>query len=807
MVGIISRVILCCLLVLTLSGVSSAQENHIEIAVISDLHYGNAEGNGYTDNINALLNWLNNTEPDYIFILGDITDDSDPPKWDMFFNDFENLVNTTNISKVFYVLGGSHDGFEDKGTDVSSDDGSQDYGWNGFEQFRRLSENVRGAPCYTVEIGNNAFIFINHMDIPVSGQYDQVIPQIYIDWLERKLQYYSNNSYNTFVLMHPPLNNTNQLTYSAWGMRDTTWQTASSKLKKLFDKYNVDVFFSGHVHSDPSDVITDTGTHSGKVVFGSNFSDLPDTTFVQTGVVCYEHGTYGDYPSAYIMRIYENQPYAELTAYNIFENTTVGISYDDSPTTVSIINIPLKHPVSLQGFNYSFDWIPYRLPDEGKDVKWFDISKGIIANTDTWYEFVWHWSEPKNVISLQVNYTNQNGSISASYYVSEDGVNWQETTLPTTSTKWIKVYLSVNVSNPPLYISWVYPEISSILKDFSPKATNILIKAYTNKTFYASFSGNYSYNWYLNDVLIDSGFGNETVITIQFNETGIYELKLFVDDNLVKSWIIEVYKVIPKIVVSFTRTVTVGKHPIISINITNLDELNDYYIYVDFDGDKVFEIATKNFSIDLPEFTRPALYNVFIKVLDPITGGYNTTTISIQVVDKKLYLGRNIINVIGQTTYAETNRTAHVRVKPIKVSKEFLAIVNHEDILASEHLEEILNISFVGLAGGDKLWINETVLNADVVDIYHNGELLNTIPVKNNSINVTVSTFSTYVFVVNTSSQATQPITEKEEENLFVLLLVTVVFLAISSALLIAIRKNSAIAKTATNYRFFKKLR
>jgi len=272
----------------------------------------------------------------------------------------------------------------------------------------------------------------------------------------------------------------------------------------------------------------------------------------------------------------------------------------------------------------------------------------------------------------------------------------------------------------------------------------------------------------------------------------------------------------PKFEIHTPLEIHIDHHLKLNITLLNLEELYDYEILIDTNCDGVPDIVTKNLSITLPKFSRPAKYKLCIEVQDPVTGAFNKSEIFVQVYSLRLFRGYNIMNTTGAVIYAESSEPIHAVVKPIKVTQNFTVIVSEEDIYTNETGDVILNVTFVGLAGGDKVWLNETVVNARTVDLLHNGEpLLLAIPVENRSVNLTLTSFSTYTLVVNNTvaPMGEQPPPEKEEaftiEEVLALIGVIILLIAIIAGIHYISKKAKVetLARMESKFKFFRRLK
>lgn len=458
------------------------------IVLVADTHYGNTEGDGYKDDVQATWNWIKSYDPDYIFLVGDVTEDSDPGSWDEYQADVADMVSSTSVTDVFSILGGNHDGFTD-GESRASIGGGKNYGTNGLTQMRGLDK----SPLYTFEIGNNAFIFINHIVLRKSDTQEMngcchtgaILPQVYLEWTEKKLSWYRMHGYNTFIVTHiPPSNTTVFTSHGIVAQLDSeAWLTSSAKLREIIEANGLDALVSGHVHNDPDDIYKSDDSCSGTVAFGRDlpnlFQDVPDTTFINVGCVCYEHGlyklseypSYGSYPSIMILTLAQGSAAARLEAANVHSGSRAGISYNNEPETASSLQIPLSHDVSLNGAtnipsNQSYAWLPYKLWDESTaDLVWICDTKGFVyRETSNWIQYAWRWCPNVSVVpaDVKLNYTEASGTLSTACYYSDDGSDFIPYELNTRPVTWFMVNTVPIISASPLYLHDISPRFRLI---------------------------------------------------------------------------------------------------------------------------------------------------------------------------------------------------------------------------------------------------------------------------------------------------------------------------------------------------------
>ena len=374
---------------------------------------------------------------------------------------------------------------------------------------------------------------------------------------------------------------------------------------------------------------------------------------------------------------------------------------------------------------------------------------------------------------------------------------------------------SIGIYYQLIPIEEIHPEVVNITPDPSKK---IVTKIYSEVSFAVNFSVVVNCSWYLDGELLKTEATQNASITINFTSEGVHKVKLVYVNNTTNNtieWIVEVYKPRPQFTLELQKHLCMVTESVgIQINITNLHELFDYEIRIDIHDDGIIDIVTKDLNVSLPSFTRPDKYKVAIYVVDPVTGASNKTEAYLQVFAYKLFKGLNIMNITGAVVYAESVEPVHAVIKPIKVSQNFTVIVSEEDIYTNETGDVILNVTFIGLAGGDKVWLNETVVNARTVDLLHNGEpMLLAIPVENNSVNLTLTTFSTYTLVVNNTA-APPPKAEEEEEiieegvSLAILVIVVAVAGAFVAIIYVSKRREAVTrAKIENEFKFFERLK
>ncbi|MFC6755859.1 MULTISPECIES: metallophosphoesterase family protein [Haloarcula] len=395
-----------------------------EVLLISDQHHGNVgEGDGAADDIKDTTEYINKQDYDFILNNGDMTSDSSARSWENTFENYSKWTSNNPAKRVYMTPGGSHDGFVDK-EDRDSFTGGEDYGWNYMDQMQTHNQT---SPLYEVQEGNTAFIFMPALDAPHGewdthyAQGDQIraptTTQSWIDnWLEPRVEYHKENDNNVVLLTHNQLYNTTQRTESWWGADEPSSQAMTDKFLDLSKNGGIDLIVTSHIHSDPSDILDDpdnSNTPTGKVVYGDNFSHLPDgTTIMNTGVVAWEHGNGGgsdslaDYPAIQEIYMEAGESHLNVDAIDTYNETQRAWSYDNSQTRRANITVPLDEPIEFDDTDSEFDnyeqgWLPTEFADTGKDdFQWFKDNEGLRVNqTNLWWRSAWKHPNKEVVVS------------------------------------------------------------------------------------------------------------------------------------------------------------------------------------------------------------------------------------------------------------------------------------------------------------------------------------------------------------------------------------------------------------------------
>ncbi|RLI82985.1 hypothetical protein DRP04_02685, partial [Archaeoglobales archaeon] len=238
--------------------------------------------------------------------------------------------------------------------------------------------------------------------------------------------------------------------------------------------------------------------------------------------------------------------------------------------------------------------------------------------------------------------------------------------------------------------------------------------------------------------------------------------------------------------------------------------LSDLTFYIDLNGDGIWDKVLAGCNITDIMFDRPDKYKITIKAECP-NGSY-TFEKTIQIVSYHPLLNcTNIVNKSGIVTWADkAGVPTHVTITPVNISKEdFIVVVSYENVNASETGDVLLNMTVVGLKGGDEIIVEELAPNAINVDIYHNGQFYKTVPVEDGKVKVKLTMFSEYVFVVNNTIPTPPKEEEEKIENILIFVGITIGLIAIVAvAIYLAKRtKAKALARMESEFKFFRRLK
>lgn len=258
---------------------------------------------------------------------------------------------------------------------------------------------------------------------------------------------------------------------------------------------------------------------------------------------------------------------------------------------------------------------------------------------------------------------------------------------------------------------------------------------------------------------------------------------------------------------------------IIGSNTLKIDWLSQKYdlsnitFYIDLNNDGVWDKVLLGSNITNISFDRPDVYKIRVKAVSP--EDYFIFEKTIRIISYHPLLNcTNLVNKSGVIIWSDkAGALTHVRITPVKISKDtFTVVVSHEDINASETGEVLLNMTIIGLSGGDVVSVEELAPNAKRIDIYHNGEYYDTVPVEDGKVKVNLTVFSEYVFVVNNTIPTAPPPEEGEviaETPIWVYVIMVIVFAVLVAVVIYLSRRTKAQALTRieSEFKFFRRLK
>lgn len=471
--------------VMSVSADSNSTNETVNVITIGDTHYGDTKDDFGPAN-REMKQWVTNQSPEYIFHMGDVTEDSQHHSWQMARDNFSDITNQTPTEKIWFTTGASHDGFTDKVNSHTED--PKDLGMN---QLKKMQMFNHTSMLYSVEFGNNVFITVPTYSRKINSDQSQFFAKAWRDWLRHELEYYDEHDYNIIFYTHQPLNNTNAYTDpsdSWYGMDDAEWQENSRTMKGMVEKYDVDVVLTGHVHSDPDKHKPASDAKSGKVVNGSNFSDLPNTTFISNAATAWKHGSAtGDgksnYPSVNHWNFTENKSYITIRAYDLHEDSEIPIAYGDNGNSNAGIRIGLDHPIELDENSngnghlddYHQGWMPTDIPDIGNNSRedFFVQDEGFKVKKDAyWWNSTWQWPN-KQVVPADVTVNKSGGELEHRFYSSNNNRRYDSYQVGSRPVDWFKVNSSVHsFSGDEFYVyhynltyALVFEEANAELRD------------------------------------------------------------------------------------------------------------------------------------------------------------------------------------------------------------------------------------------------------------------------------------------------------------------------------------------------------
>ncbi len=233
-------------------------------------------------------NSVNSVSPDYVFDAGDVTEKGVREEYRAYSDWVDNLEGET------YAIQGGHDREHRKG---------DPYG-TGF-----FTECDFESPTRVLKMGNMVFLLISEDRYYYKKGniwLHHITPQLH-SWIKNKIEKYSTENNNIFIMEHAPLHNTVAWSDGGWwATGDPPWARSSKKLKKTIENYenHVVAHISGHLHTKDNwrDIPNDKQKYGygdgnqgienvGHFVNGNLKLSLPDVYFLNPQAVCYTHGS------------------------------------------------------------------------------------------------------------------------------------------------------------------------------------------------------------------------------------------------------------------------------------------------------------------------------------------------------------------------------------------------------------------------------------------------------------------------------------------------------------------------------------
>ncbi len=238
-------------------------EQYPTFAVISDVHFGNAMGEGPMVKVpRALKNLSSYKKLDAIFVVGDLADSGKPEQYQQLVEVFNNPANYSNpIERKIFMLG-NHDNYSSSTNYVQGlkpMNGGNPYPYDQYIV-------IKGYPFITISDRGSANCDDNDLNDGETS-YPKAVRDTLARWLERASKECPGKP--IFVFTHVPPKYT---CYSSWPGEGTenypTW--AMKTLNPILNKYPQAVVFSGHSHfplADPRSIHQGVDPNSDKQNF------------------------------------------------------------------------------------------------------------------------------------------------------------------------------------------------------------------------------------------------------------------------------------------------------------------------------------------------------------------------------------------------------------------------------------------------------------------------------------------------------------------------------------------------------------
>ena len=219
----------------------SRDTSSLSFCIISDLHFGNTEGEGPMYKVpQALRNITSQGSFDAMILLGDLTNSGKREQYDQLVEVFGDNSNFTNPVDCFLFMMGNHDNYS-----TSAKYLFQKFlkPFNGGESYPLHTYNViKGYPFITVSMFGCSN---NDVEDPSSGT--EAYPDDTVQWLEQRMERAQQECPGKpiFVFTHIPPRWTN---FGTWTEYDNEDAWCMKVFNPVLNKYPQAVVFSGHTH-------------------------------------------------------------------------------------------------------------------------------------------------------------------------------------------------------------------------------------------------------------------------------------------------------------------------------------------------------------------------------------------------------------------------------------------------------------------------------------------------------------------------------------------------------------------------------
>ncbi len=338
-------------------------------------------------------NSVNSVDPDYIFDIGDLTESSEREEYSAYSDWVDDLE-----GEIFAIQGG-HDREHREG---------KPYG-TGF--FTELDFN---SPTRVLKMGNMVFILISEDRYYYNNNGNiwlhHITPQLH-NWIENKIEKYSVENNNIFIMEHCPPHNT--VAWSDgywWATSELPWARSSERLRNTIENHenHVVAHISGHLHTKdnwrdiPEDKTRygfgdgDKGIENvGHFVNGEKKQWLPDTYFLNPQALCYTHGSASSLESSPIYY------FDLLNEENKFTIKTRNIKTEEITRTYQVNT---EYPIELK--DGEIDFLESKTTIKSKTKATILENKWLKVNEDSSIVFHKKWNTSVEDTSIQIEPEN-----------------------------------------------------------------------------------------------------------------------------------------------------------------------------------------------------------------------------------------------------------------------------------------------------------------------------------------------------------------------------------------------------------------